>query len=383
MENPIFHWRLFAAAFLCCGLAAGIVIGWQHRTVDAPVPTLASASNRLDSRSCAECHADIVDRFQRAPHRRTLRPATVPELQALFANRELDSDLGRFQFFSDNQQLRLTTERLPQAISVDWIFGSGQHALTPVAVWKNLAGQIESSQLHVSWYKGDRLGLTPGSEAADRDPASLGIVHDPHQTADCFGCHATYLPSDDGRIDLGQMVAGVSCARCHPGASQHVASAGETATLTDWPALSPLESVRRCGECHRRDDQMTADEVTVEAADRLARFASVGLVQSRCFTQQSVLSQSGARLDCITCHDPHSPARTDPAFYNKTCTACHDPSHHPIAACNVMPNDSDCISCHMPKASTVQHLWFTDHWIRRPKANRSDHSTSPGPAQPQ
>lgn len=359
----------------CLGAILCAALGWQRRPADSPLPTLRSASNRLDPEGCRDCHWDVVDRFSAAPHQRTLHRGDDPALVARLAERSLETPLGHFQFSRDGDWLSLHSDRHAAAASVDWIFGSGQHALTPVSVWESMSGQLESSQLHVSWYRGDVLGLTPGSESVAADPPTLGIPHNGQQTAECFGCHATYLPELDGRIDLERMLPGVSCSRCHPGAREHADSGGDVETLTGWAELTPLESVRRCGECHRRDDQMTEHEIGVGRADELARFASVGLVQSRCFTATMDGDFGGTgtlRMDCLTCHDPHRPASDDAAHYNRRCAECHGQQAHQAGPCPTAAAGADCLACHMPKASTVEHLWFTDHWIRRPPASTEE-----------
>ena len=58
---------------------------------------------------------------------------------------------------------------------------------------------------------------------------------------------------------------------------------------------------------------------------------------------------SGGRLWCGTCHDPHNiatPSRCSRvAFFRSRCLACHTqpfPASHPS-------KDSDCLGCHMPR----------------------------------
>ena len=130
--------------------------------------------------------------------------------------------------------------------------------------------------------------------------------------------------------------------------------------------MTPLESVNRCGECHRRADHLTPDELTPDN-QLLIRFASVGLVQSACFLKQSTLSAdqlpqgTRPRFDCVTCHDPHRPAESDSAFYVARCAACHNTA---ATKCSQQPSDSNCLPCHMPKVEVQPPLRFTDHWIR-------------------
>lgn len=362
--------QLVSVVLLGCLATAVAIGGTWRREPRMPVPMLASDHNRLDSDNCRDCHSEIVDGFDSAPHQVTLRRPGESSLWERFVDRELETPLGSFRFTWDDGQLRMHGDRLPQPVTVDWVFGSGQHALTPVAIRQTVVGDLEANQLHVSWFANDTLGLTPGSESVATDPPSAGIVHDHQQAAECFACHSSYLPQVGDQIDLTDFRPGVSCVRCHPGGRDHADSDGAIATLTPWHELTPLESIRRCGECHRRADQMTADEITVDRANELARFAPVGLVQSRCFTESlSDVDGTPLRMDCVTCHDPHRPARRDPTHYNDRCNDCHGDAATPASACSVSSSPSNCVACHMPQVSAADqdHLRFTDHWIRIPR----------------
>ena len=163
-------------------------------------------------------------------------------------------------------------------------------------------------------------------------------------------------------IDFEHAELGVSCGRCHLKTASHARSDGELPTSPAWTALTALESINRCGECHRRADEFTRDELTVDNS-LLIRFAPVGLAQSKCFQDLAE-----GRLDCLTCHNPHQAAATDAEYYRQRCLDCHavqeqpDPKSAPI--CAAEPMSSDCLNCHMPKVDVSPHLRFTDHWIR-------------------
>jgi hypothetical protein len=232
--------------------------------------------------------------------------------------------------------------------------------------------------------------------------ASHGEVSDAASTRRCFGCHVSGLPVSDGRIDLNAMIPNIDCTRCHPGAARHARSGGEVNVTLDWAELSPLESINRCGECHRRADEFTPDELRPEFT-HLVRFSPVGMAMSPCFASTQVRPRDGVgpkgqipfrigshpqhplppstdyfpRFDCVTCHDPHAVASKDPKHYNTSCLACHDfaADAHSVGSdnriqkikagpCSVQPVDSSCISCHMPKVESGEGLFFTDHWIR-------------------
>jgi hypothetical protein len=193
------------------------------------------------------------------------------------------------------------------------------------------------------------------------------------------------VPVAAGRIDSANVQPGLGCARCHYEASEHLVAvgagetnvdadrvnAGDDARFDDWSQLPPLDSVNRCGECHRRADEFTAEELQPDNSP-LVRFASVGLVMSRCFQQQATLPPSSAvrRLTCLTCHDPHRPAESDPDFYRQRCLECHGTSPSHVRPCSSRPPSTQCTTCHLPKVGVHESLNFSDHWIRVP-AERS------------
>jgi hypothetical protein len=187
------------------------------------------------------------------------------------------------------------------------------------------------------------------------------LHHTAAEALRCFACHCSYVPVEKGRIDFDRLITGVNCTRCHEGAAQHLAAEGSAPAGVAWKSLSALDSINRCGECHRRGDEFTSDELTPDNK-LLLRFAPVGLSQSPCFQAQG--ASPGERMDCLTCHNPHRPAATDPAFYAQRCLQCHQPEAAGHVSCPIAPQGNDCLRCHMPKVSVSEGLSFTDHWIR-------------------
>lgn len=336
----------------------------------------SSSQSPVSQTRCAECHPGQAQSLSQAPHSLTLHPSSSPEIATRFDGltfRPTTTVNWTDTFEVRDQKLWRTSSALPDSIPVDWIFGSNRHAQTPVTVRDTPRGTTELLEHSLSYYPGVGLDLTLGTVETKTVAApgwhGLGKQLTSSETVDCFGCHSTWLPYDGGQLDLKRIVAGVQCTRCHLGGEAHLeaAQSGQAnLRMERWSALTPLESIRRCGECHRRDDQLTTDELRPDNL-LLVRFAPVGLSQSRCFQSQSETvgaRDTPARMDCMTCHDPHRPADTDASYYNNRCLSCHsDPARGSL--CSSKASTEHCIDCHMPKIEVQKHLLFTDHWIRK------------------
>jgi len=375
-----------------------VAVYWIDRSVrsDADSPsTLVSTSIRVRPEACYECHSEIAQSYAAAPHNKTLRRGDDPDVIAAMAGKSVILNGFEQGFVERDGRLWGTHSHMPIDRRVDWVFGSGHHAMTPVTLDVDPDGHPRLAQFNASVLADGELGATPGlgvavgrldpkTSIADLPP-NHGITSDPAETRRCFGCHVSALPQINGRVDLEGAVPSIDCNRCHPGATAHAQSGGIDRLTLDWADLTPLESINRCGECHRRADEFTPDELGPDVL-HLVRFSPVGMAMSSCFAKSQDPEMAPgdprfARFDCVTCHDPHAPASTDAAHYNKTCFLCHrfgdSENHSPqlqqksslddqrmTGGCTAATADSSCITCHMPKKESGEGLFFTDHWIR-------------------
>lgn len=351
----------------------------------------ASVSARVPSEEvtrCVECHAAQSEHFLQTGHAQTLHRAHDPEVLSRFAGQSVavGQPAIRFRFWQEDGRLWYAHEHSGLATQVSWMFGSGHHGMTPVVVTRNGRGEDEGPDLHVSWYRPHGLALTMGHEfVLSGDPNSLGSFNDAAATQQCFGCHTTELSRKGQGVQTSQLLPGVLCSKCHPNARQHAESmnAGQTAeAFDDWKSLSPLESVNRCGVCHRSPTVLRPEQIHPDNPP-LTRFASIGLSLCSCFlNQQQRQREDGTarRLDCLTCHDPHRPMATDLQDYNRRCLECHARPGSTESDCPRQGTMSDCVSCHMPKVKMTAPVSFTDHWIRVrtvTKANESSETRLP------
>ncbi|GAA4444806.1 hypothetical protein [Novipirellula rosea] len=399
--GKIFRLKSFnlTAAMACAGAFSFVmmlVVTIQGSST-RPISRLEAGLPDVDTQTCAECHSGIVADFATAPHSNTLRRGNDPAMLSVFAGQSVEIDGRQFSFSEAQDALWFHSDDLDYQRRVDWVFGSGRHALTPVSL-----DSEGLTQLYVSSFADGRLRSTPGVSAVNSRPLRLGNYQAAADTRRCFGCHVSRLPREgvlhgqdllcermdtvsppivaagsghDDLPDADCMVANLDCSRCHFGTAEHAESGGKLATLPSWSELTPLESINRCGECHRRADEMKSYEISVDQT-HLIRFAPVGLSMSRCFQVANAAENAGnySRLDCITCHDPHLPSRTEPQFFEAICRDCHTSPEQDLSteshlitgvvSCSQQPADSACLSCHMPKTDFAPGLRFTDHWIR-------------------
>lgn len=353
-------------------LVAALGSAWAPFRSTTPRPAVSSTRTpRAAEQRCLECHVGITDAYRSAPHARTLVRATDPEVVSLFAGRSFhreDVDVT-YDYEVRDGRLLVSSPAYGRELTIDWIFGSGTHARTPLMTWTDIAGQTSAIEHSVSWYPGGDLGVTLGMDETQESAGihALGHPRPSSETINCFGCHCTFVPTDRGRILFDRIEPGVGCARCHWNTRQHVEEMdhGLPTTIERLSGLTPRESVDRCGECHRRADEMGAPILPDDPS--IARFASVGLVQSACFLQQSEITLADgkpARFDCVSCHDPHRPTSRDWRAHTAVCLTCHDAAHDRAPDCPSATRQENCLSCHMAKVPANEHLKFTDHWIR-------------------
>lgn len=217
----------------------------------------------------------------------------------------------------------------------------------------------------------------------------------------CMVCHNSYpepVPFVEGKY--GAVPHGIGCERCHGPGARHIEerlASPEAPGDIDRSIVNPahLSLDRRldvCQQCHLsttvsilREGRTAYDFRPAQALDGyVALFAAETpadendipvishadrMKQSPCFI---ATRDSGAPMDCVTCHNPHEGFRDKgPAYFNQTCQTCHPAAllqaelHTPEAKARHAA-DANCITCHMPKveAEDAPHSDFTDHKIR-------------------
>lgn len=346
----------------------------MRQKVAPPRAFLGEADQLATAAACVDCHQEICDSHGNSPHALTLS-RTDSENAAIAFDGKSWSPEGTDITLSwqlRNGLLEVRHSDRKRTWLTEWIFGSGRHARTPLITWTDQSGCTVSLEHCASAYAGGVLGPTLEMEQlpASDGMAALGSFRSHEQTVNCFGCHSGSVPVRNGRIQFDKVVAGVQCSRCHDRALQHAErmQQGLPLQMTSLSGITPEESINRCGECHRRPDELGGQLRPDDPI--LPRFAPVGLSQSVCFQQQStVLDAAGnkVRFDCISCHDPHAETDPDWRFHTQVCRQCHNPDQPEHTLCSATATEDNCIRCHMPSVPAGAHLNFTNHWIRIPE----------------
>jgi hypothetical protein len=237
-------------------------------------------------------------------------------------------------------------------------------------------------QAPVSYYaQKDRWDLSPGYELDPEMPVR------PIEKS-CLFCHAGGVQHVAGTLNRYASPAfsqnGVGCERCHGPGSEHIKG---LAKMVNPAELDPARRDSICAQCHLlsevrilkpgkdlyqfRPGQLLSDYASyfVYANSGNQGLHTISHVEE--MAQSTCKRQSGDRMSCISCHDPHyfPPPEVRVSYFREKCLACHQLTGVTAWQKQHFSQELDCIGCHMQKTSRVDvgHAAATDHRIlRRP-----------------
>jgi predicted CXXCH cytochrome family protein len=350
----------------------------------------------IDSKICATCHREIAANYARTGMARSFfKPASTntiedyaktPEYYHALSDSHYAMTIRNGQYFQRRWQVGLDGKEINvEELKIDYVIGSGNHAR--FYLHRTERGML--IELPLGWYpgKGGEWGMVPGSDMSQ--PRTRRFL-----SYKCMFCHNSYpaIPAANEEpgsdpVFLGELPQGIDCQRCHGPGAEHAKTYGR-APMVNPAKLTPAGRMEVCMQCHlettggkipatlQRFDRATFSYIPGQplvdfniyfdyapGTGHETEFAGVSSVyrlrQSRCFLE------SGGKLECASCHDPHNVPRGQAAVqhYSSVCLQCHS-SAHPST---VKVTTSDCITCHMPKrrADDAPHIIMTDHLIQR------------------
>jgi tetratricopeptide (TPR) repeat protein len=359
-------------------------------------PGASSENPYVDSTICATCHRDIAANYARTGMGRSFFTpdtantiedyAKIPEYYHALSDSHYAMTIRNGEYFQRRWQLDPAGNQMNvEELKIDYVMGSGNHARS--YLHRTARGML--FELPLGWYpdKGGTWGMVPGSDTVH--PQTRRFI-----SYKCMFCHNGYpdIPASNNApgsdpVFLAKLPEGIDCQRCHGPGAEHVRTAGK-ASIVNPARLTPERRMEVCMQCHlettsgripallQRFDRGTFSYVPGQPLVDFAisfdhapgtghegKFEAVSSVyrlrQSRCFLE------SGGKLECATCHDPHRIPRGSDAVqhYSSICLQCHTSGHPP----GVTVAAADCITCHMPRrrVDDAPHVIMTDHLIQR------------------
>ncbi len=371
----------------------------------------------VGSKVCAECHPDIYASFKKSRMGESMKlpqdagqvspfnpPDTVhePSLDRYFQAFAQGGDLYQteYQLSPDGKDVFRETQKIAYVVGggqtgYGYLVAKGQYLFeAPLSYYSNL----------------HQWELSPGYQYFDYGFARPVLT-------ECISCHSGRSRPVSGRMGMYEdppfQELSVGCENCHGPGALHVDQRRKAEPLEGSvdpnivnPAkLSPWLANNVCMSCHENgddrvpqpgktgldfcpgtplDDTIAIFSVPLQrgAADKSPLLQHYSLmVLSKCYLQ------SGGKLTCVTCHNPHTqPEGAEAArFYRQKCLGCHKEASCslPLATRIKQAPPDDCAVCHMPKkkVAIISHSALTNHRIiaraDEPLPEAGFHQTSP------
>jgi len=374
-------------------------------TATQPPPFLNQdpAVSYVGAGECQPCHLNIATTYAQTGMGRSFYPMSparavedfhrnnefaVEETGLRYKMTERDGKYYQRQYMVDSRGGEVASDER----ELEWVVGSNHHNRSYLVTLDDRLFQAP-----ICWYpQASKWDLCPGFEVKN-DHFGREI------STSCLFCHNGAMKLVPGERNLFEepIPHGIDCERCHGPGALHVARWSDgrrTATgdldptIVNPRRLSPQQRLHLCSQCHLADSKTTKRVLRPGRefpdfrpgqllTDVAITFSSIEKTQhdfglssqadrmilSRCFTE------SGGKLECLTCHNPHITVYHEerPAdLFRRKCLGCHveadcGEEHGSRAATGGTPDD--CVACHMRRGEPDDQRFteFTDHWIRR------------------
>jgi hypothetical protein len=281
---------------------------------------------------------------------------------------------SRFSIHSDSAGMLQRFERHGESGEqrVAYIIGSGAHAYGYLV---QIGDHLFQSPL--SYYTNRRLwDVAPGYEE-DRHPDFSRPV-----TLECLLCHSGEprpVPDTLNRYQAPAFLAeSISCDRCHGPGEAH-AKKPVPGSILNPAKLRGAVRDSICEQCHLAGEvripnpgksmadfqpgRSLEESYTVYVAAQPAGKTLKVVSHAEQLALSFCARNSGGKLWCGSCHNPHESPANPAAYFRERCLNCHGTTlekSHAAAG-------RDCVACHMPRLAARDggHTVFTDHRIAR------------------
>jgi hypothetical protein len=376
-------------------LILGAIVGIRVDAGEPSAQPASAAGGYLGSLACARCHREIYESYSRTDMGRSMsvvnptllgRISTSATIFDQRLNRRFETFLKDGSLYQSEYESEMNgPAAFRDTHKLDWIIGAGANGFGAIVRRENYL--IEAP---LSFYsKTNGWALSPGYEFADygfRRPILPGCI-------ECHSGRPEVVFDGNGRFrDPPFAELAIGCENCHGPGESHVAEMqispeGGGGSIVNPAKLSPWLADNVCMSCHQigdarvpqagkqyrdfrpgtaLDDTFSIFLVPFRAGsapkdDLLEHYLSMRL--SKCYRD------SGGKLGCISCHDPHvQPAGEEsPAYFRRKCLACHTEKSCavPVTIRQRKNPPDDCAGCHMPKrdVSVISHSILTNHRI--------------------
>ncbi len=344
-------------------LSAIVLVAGSNLFFISPKPSTNSSTSFDDVNACRTCHQAITDSFIRTAHYFDSRPADSSSIKGSFEN---GRNRYRYNQFMEVVMIR-EENRFRQSAQVngaetitapfDMVIGSGRNGQTYFS-WSN----NQLFQLPVSYY-------APAQQWCNSPGFPNYFLFERQVPSNCMECHSTHvnvLSHETNEFDSTSIVYGITCVRCHPGASEHAAY--QTANPQEKSSRYVVNAAQlgrqlrmdACALCHSGLRTPVQQPFSYKVGDTLEKYSHSGPVSQRADTldvhgnQYGLLTSSkcyikSANMDCSTCHDVHRNQYKEPELFSAKCKSCHiEVAHNTLNLKNRMLLNNNCVDCHMP-----------------------------------
>ena len=324
-------------------------------------------------RPCAGCHPKEVQAYQQSAMARSLSEVTPqPEgsfehalSKTRFSIRSTPSGVvERFERDGENGEQR-----------VAYVIGSGAHAFGYLV---QIGDHLFQSPL--SYYTNRHLwDVAPGYEESRHPDFSRPV------TLECLLCHSGKpqpVPNSLNRYQTPVFLAeGISCDRCHGPGDAHAAKP-VPGSIINPVKLGAAARDSICEQCHLAGEvripnpgksmadfqpgQRLEESYTVYVAAQPPGKTLKVISHAEQLALSVCAHNSGGKLWCGSCHNPHERPAQPAAYFRERCLSCHGATLEKSHAAT----GRDCVACHMSRLAARDggHTVFTDHRIaRRPQ----------------